>query len=435
MENNNYIDTELFESKEYKRSRAMYMAQCTFEYFISILIADAFLAKLLTYIGISDSLTGIIASFMSIAFLFQLLSMSVAGKINGSKKIVIIFQMISQALFILMYLIPFLPMSTEVKTVAVVVSILAGQIGLYFVSSILFKWANSYVEPLSRGKYSAAKEMISLISGIIFTLIIGAVVDKFESLGNIRGAFLFISASILVCTVLNFVCLLSIKSDAGNTEKREKIPARDIIKNTFGNKNFRSVIVLTVIWDTARYFTTGFLGTFKTNDLLISVAMVQVINMIANLGRMAVSIPFGKYSDKHSYASGMKLAYIIAACAFGANMFTNVGNWWLIAVYTVLYSVSMAGSNANGFNIIYSYVDSRYFVYALAIKNSIGGLFGFAASLIGGRILGIIQANGNVFMGMNVFGQQILSGISFVLTLIAVLYIHFVIGKQKVMKQ
>ncbi|MBO5369404.1 MAG: hypothetical protein J6B23_01865, partial [Clostridia bacterium] len=186
MENNNYIDTELFESKEYKRSRVMYMAQCTFEYFISILIADAFLAKLLTNIGISDSLTGIIASFMSIAFLFQLLSMSVAGKINGSKKIVIIFQMISQALFILMYLIPFLPMSTEVKTVAVVVSILAGQIGLYFVSSILFKWANSYVEPLSRGKYSAAKEMISLISGIIFTLIIGAVVDKFESLGNIR---------------------------------------------------------------------------------------------------------------------------------------------------------------------------------------------------------------------------------------------------------
>ena len=131
----------------------------------------------------------------------------------------------------------------------------------------------------------------------------------------------------------------------------------------------------------------------------------------------------------------MKLAYIIAACAFGANMFTNVGNWWLIAVYTVLYSVSMAGSNANGFNIIYSYVDSKYFVYALAIKNSIGGLFGFAASLIGGRILGIIQANGNVFMGMNVFGQQVLSGISFVLTLIAVLYIHFVIGKQKIMKQ
>ena len=80
LENNNYIDTELFESKEYKRSRAMYMVQCTFEYFISILIADAFLAKLLTNIGISDSLTGIIASFMSIAFLFQLLSMSVAGK-------------------------------------------------------------------------------------------------------------------------------------------------------------------------------------------------------------------------------------------------------------------------------------------------------------------------------------------------------------------
>ena len=46
--------------------------QAAFEYFIAILVSDAYLAKLLTHIGLDDSLIGIIASLISAAFLFQL---------------------------------------------------------------------------------------------------------------------------------------------------------------------------------------------------------------------------------------------------------------------------------------------------------------------------------------------------------------------------
>ena len=63
-----------YNSPEYKRSRAAYMAQCTFEYFVSLLVADAFLAKVLTALGMSDFLVGIISSFISLSFVFQLLS-------------------------------------------------------------------------------------------------------------------------------------------------------------------------------------------------------------------------------------------------------------------------------------------------------------------------------------------------------------------------
>ena len=60
-----------FESKEYKTSRRAYSAQCMFEYFISLLSADAFLAKLLKDIGLSDGATGILSSLISFLFLFQ----------------------------------------------------------------------------------------------------------------------------------------------------------------------------------------------------------------------------------------------------------------------------------------------------------------------------------------------------------------------------
>ncbi len=63
-----------FNTTQYKRSRGAYMAQCTFEYFVTLLVTDAFLAKLLTHIGISDHLIGIIASFVSMTYVIQLVT-------------------------------------------------------------------------------------------------------------------------------------------------------------------------------------------------------------------------------------------------------------------------------------------------------------------------------------------------------------------------
>ncbi len=45
-----------YNSSGYKRSRAAYIAQSTFDYFVALLVGDAFLAKLLTSLGVSDPL-------------------------------------------------------------------------------------------------------------------------------------------------------------------------------------------------------------------------------------------------------------------------------------------------------------------------------------------------------------------------------------------
>lgn len=62
------LETDIYDSAEYKRSRKAYTLQCAFEYFVAIMAGDAFLAKLLSAIGISDSLIGIISSFTTLAF-------------------------------------------------------------------------------------------------------------------------------------------------------------------------------------------------------------------------------------------------------------------------------------------------------------------------------------------------------------------------------
>ena len=86
-------------------------------------------------------------------------------------------------------------------------------------------------------------------------------------------------------------------------------------------------------------------------------------------------------------------------------------------------------------NIAYSYVPKEYFVQASAIKNCVGGVCGFVVSIFAGMLLEHIQNNGNTFLGIPVYGQQVLSLISCLILIVAVLFTKLVMEKEKSMIQ
>ncbi len=421
-----------FNSPEYKRSRIAYIIQCTVYYFVTILVTDAFLAKLLEYVGISDGVIGIISSFVSLAFIFQAFSIVLVKIKIGVKRTVMLFDTAGIFFFMLLYLVPFFPVSKAAKTAIIIICVIVGYAANYLIQTICYQWANSYVDPKKRASYSAGKEMISLASGLLFTMICGAVIDKFEGIGNPKGGFLFIAISVLILNISNFICYALIKKEDETISRVGTHSLKDVFAHTLGNKDFRRVTVLTVLWSVAQYFTVGFMGVFKTKDLALSMTLIQGINIIANLARLAISRPLGRYSDGHTFAKGFKLGLYLAAGAFFMNLFTTKNMWFFVILYSVLYACALAGINQNSFNIIYSYVETDYVTQAMAIKNCIGGIFGFAASVAGGKILNAVQANGNRIFGFRVYGQQILSLISLIITGIAIIYTKRKIEKQKV---
>lgn len=433
------VDEEIiqkdFSSPDYKRSRGVYMAQCTFEYLLSLLVTDAFLTKLLGHLGLDDTTIGIISSFITLAFVIQIFSLFLYKLKLNAKTTTFIFYPLSRLLFSSLYVIPFIPIGGTTVKVVVMCFILVAYSSKYMVLNVLYKWGNSYVQPTKRASYSATKEMISLATGIIFTAVVGYIFDAMEAGGNIEQGFIMIAILAFTISALDIICLIFIKKEDDVAVKQSNKHFKDIIKNTLGNRNFRSVILFTVIYNVAVYLTGGFLGTFKVNDLLISVFVIQIINIVGNITRMVVSKPFGRFSDKYSFASGMSVALAILAVGYLAIMFTTPKTWFFIAVFTILSAIATAGLNQNSFNIAYSYVDSDYITEALAVKNCIGGLCGFGASLVGSRILKYVQSNGNSLFGIHIYGQQLLAGISFVLVLASLAVMIFVVGKQKVMKQ
>ncbi|MBR6743822.1 MAG: hypothetical protein IKM00_01200 [Clostridia bacterium] len=423
----------IFQTSAYKRSRRAYILECAFGYFIALMVADAFLATLLTEMGLNDAMIGVISSLISLAFLFQLFSIFVVPHIRNVKLVAIPIHCVSQMFFLVLYLLPFFHIPQPFRVVIVVGCLMIAYFGNYLVTSVIFNWGNAYVDPNGRANFAATKEIVSLLSGVVFSLAMGKAIDRFIEAGNIEGGFLFIAVTMLIITVGDFVCLMFMKNQRTEKKTEEKTePFLQVVRVLFSNKSFLCAVAVHVIWSVSVYMTAGFMGTYKTKELLLSVGTVQIINIAGCLLRAGFSKPIARYSDKRSYAKGIRLGMIIAACGYLINIFTTPSLWWLVILYTVIYNVSCAGTSQNLINLTYSYVDRRYFVQASAIKFSISGLCGFGASMLGSTILNKIQENGNTVFGMAVYGQQVLSAISLAIVLLGILFVTLVMEKQKI---
>lgn len=420
----------IFETKDYKKSRSAYTAQCMFEYFISLLATDAFLAKLLKNIGLSDALTGLLSSLISFTFLFQLFSIPLAGKLKKIKKPIIILDTLSQLFFVSIYTVPFFPLTLSGKTAAVTGLILLGYLTLYLNTSMCYRWGNSFVSPDKRGSYSATKEMVSLLGGVFFTLGAGFITDKYEASGNLHGAFIFLAVTMVIICGFNFLCL-SLMKENPLSENGTKQSLSDIVSHTLGKKDVRNAIILTSITEFARYMTMGFMGTYKTVDLRFSIGAIQIINFVACMIRFAISKPIGRYSDRKSFAKGYYLGNLMTLMSYAFGIFAVRSSRWLIVPFTVLFNMGQAGTGQNTFSMMYSYVDEEYILSAFAINNSIRGVSGFIASCIGSAILNNIQSAGNAIFGFNANGQQVLCLISTILTVVALIFNKNVVSKQK----
>ena len=96
-------ETSVYSSPAYKRSRLAYLVECAFEYFVAFLVEDAFLSRLLRSIGFDDAACGLIASVISLAFLFQLVSVFVVRRIHAPHHCLSIPSVIPMIPGVLMY--------------------------------------------------------------------------------------------------------------------------------------------------------------------------------------------------------------------------------------------------------------------------------------------------------------------------------------------
>ena len=259
--------TELKPEKDiYRTSRISYIIEAALEYFIAMLISDSFLATLLTRTGVSDASAGIVTQLASLAFTMQLVSVFVRPR-HGVKLLVTVLHLVNQLTFVSLYLIPGTGFPQSVKVAVFVVMFLGGHIIANIAQPYKLSWLMSLVPDKSRGRFTANKEIISLLGGMAFSYAMGAVVDHYKDIGDENMGFTLCGITIFVLAVLHTVSLVIVKEKPEETATDEKVSFGEAVRKTFTNKALLKILMIDVLW----YVTTGiavsFYGVYETNDL------------------------------------------------------------------------------------------------------------------------------------------------------------------------
>ncbi len=408
----------------------MYILEAGLEYLISILVADMYLASLTKELGISDSVTGILSSVISLGCLFQLITTLIHR--GSAKRLVMALSIVNQLLFMLLYVIPLTGWQDKAKQIIFIVAIVLAYLFYNIAHPKKVNWFMSLVDDEKRGRFTAKKEAISLASGVVFNFAMGAVISYYQE-RDIRTAFIICGASIFAIMIFHTVTMIL------TVEK--KAPVQDIgapRKNSASfvavlkDKEILKVTLVFILWQIASNVAIPFYGAYKNNTLKLDpIYGISILSAVYAVARATFSFVWGRYADKYSFAKMLKICFAIAGVAFFVNAFCRPENGYVVyTIYYVLYAVAMGGINSALINLCYDYVTPERRTDALAVSLAISGVCGFLATLCVSPLVSYIQANNDTIFGMQIYAQQLLSLLACVITIITAIYVSLSMARK-----
>jgi len=410
-----------------------YIAEAAFEYFISLTMSGAFFTLLVKQMGVSDAMTGILSSLSVFTCGVQIFATSILRKMKSIKKTSLVLQTIQQCMYSLLYLLPFLPIPGNLRLIVFA--------GLYVLASLMsnlitpakFNWLMYFVKRENHGIFTAHKEMVSLITGLIYNYLMSLAVDHFDAIGKPKVGLLLCAVVIVVMMIFHIITLV-IAKDAPEVlkeiKKTESLAAS--FKSNFSNPNFIKLFILCCGWVFCSYVASPYYSVFMLQEVGSTVTYISVVGIVTSLIRFCASPIMGKYCDKQGYAKGLTVGLFLEAAAIGLMTFWNPENGKVLyMIHSIILCVAMT-SLSGGMSVIFlQYIPDKDKVGGLGIYSSISGMLGFVGSLVGGWILGKIQAGGNQIFGFSVYAQQVLSFLAFFGFTALAVYTWLVVQKMK----
>ena len=406
----------------------LYIVQAAVEYHINLLVTGSFLAALTSALGMSDALTGVLSSVISLGCVFQLVSLLLRPR--TARPFVAVCSVCNQLLFAGLFLIPFLPLGTRGRIALFVIEILAA----YFLYNIAHpqkvSWLMGWVADGTRGVFTANMQIVSLLSGMAFSLIMGAVCDHFREKSQENTAFVLCAAVISLWMAVHTALLRGVTDRQLTYESGGGVLRRFWI--VLREKKVRRITLLYVLWHAANYAAMPFYGTYQIKELGFSLTMVSLLAVLGSFARALVSRAWGRYGDRRSFPVMVRLGFLLAAAAFGVCAFAAPGRGLIpFAVYNVLYAVSVGAIEIGRNNLIFDAVPQELRSDAVALSQSLCGLAGFAATAVCSVAVSAVQRGGNLVLGLPLYAQQLMSVMAALLALAAAGYVQMVLIQKK----
>ncbi len=418
MENNTYSS---------KRSNVAYIIEAMLEYFVSIAVSGTYLTHVMTYIAIPSAIQGIINSFISLGCGFQFLAVILPIK-NSVKRKIIILHSISQILFSLVFFVPLFDFPFEVRISAFILSLAPAYIIHNYINAPKIAWCMSHVNDSVRGKFTANKEIVSLLGGMAFSFSLGALIDFLEAGAMIEIAFTIIGGIIILTCIAHTISLVFVDEKPTDNAKKQKVSLLSLIKN----KQLMKVIPIFIVWDIAHYITISFASAYQKNTLGFPALAMTLIVVGGSLVRIIFSRPLGKFADKTSFIKMLTVCFIAHTISFTVIMFTvPLIGYPAYILYAIFSQIGNVGISSSQINLIYDYVQPHERSSAFALSRTFSGFAGFFATIAVSPLYGFIGDNGINLGNFILYPLPVMGALSTVIMIALLIYIYFMFLRKK----
>lgn len=304
----------------YKREYKKYLISSVLDTANNKIASNSIISAFAVYLGLSDLAIGIYALLDTMTNVIQVFAAPLFSKIGQSKKIVLVNYSIYRISSVCFAFIPFISNDIGTRTILffIFASIYAitGEMGyITFVN-----WRMTLIKKEDRTTFASTRNILKNTVVLLFSLIMGVVLDRFTSSGYELYGFLVLFVLVFIIAFVDIALrICTYKPEI----IQEKISVKDNIVIPAKDRNFRNVLLTCGLNRFAYGIGTMYLNVYLLRYLNVSYIYYSILNILLNLSDAVFSKFWGNRSKERNWKKVILPMCAIFSIAFMILTFFN----------------------------------------------------------------------------------------------------------------
>lgn len=392
------------------------------------LVGGVFLSGYLAYIGVGETLNGILMALPVLATVFQPVGAMLCASHGNIKNHVLTYTVLERIFFSALYCVPLLFAGFQAPIVAAI--FLLANIGTAIVTPSANEWMMRTVPGKDRHEFFAKREIAFMLGLVLAILAGGYMMDAFKERDMQRQSYFTLAAIIAVLAIVAVVSLIKVARPAAMPPEKPRfstllVPLRD--------KRFMITMVSICMFQFGMQIAGSYWAIYQLNGLGFSYSFVNILSVVGLLLRVFVLRIGTKYLRNRSWSWIFGMSAAVIGLGHFLHTFTAANNAiWYIWLPHFIANAGWSFLNLSMLNYQYDNIDKEDRSIYLAVGAMMTGLMGFMGSLVGGAILEAVNALRASLPWFNLAGQQVQMFVSGLLLIINWLVVRRLCRQEKV---
>ena len=296
----------------YAREYQKYLTSAILDNANNKIASTTLMTAFAVYLGISDFWIGLYVVLDTITNIVQVFAAPLFSRIGQSKKVTLINYSIYRIASVSFAFIPFLSKDVNIRTILffipAIIYAITGELGyITFVN-----WRMSLLKKEDRGKFSSAKNAFKNTIIVLFSFLMGILLDSFKANGNELGGFLVLFCIVFTIAIIDIILrIFTYKPEI----KQERINLKESISKPARDKSFRKILLFCGLYRFAIGIGTVYLNLYILRYLNVNYIHYSILNIIISLSEALSGLYWAKKIVHRNWKNiliPMSILYIIS---------------------------------------------------------------------------------------------------------------------------